>query len=141
MAPFEERFAAAKACAQHPKIKVSDLENRLGTRYTAHMIESVMARAGGARFVWLMGADNLEQFDQWRDWRKIADALPICVIARPGYERAALGATFGKIYGRVRLDSSDAMLLPRLKAPAWTLLQERLSPISATAIRAQEGMS
>lgn len=139
MAPFDERFEGARACARHPRIKVSDLESRLGTQYTAHMVKALKARAGGARFVWLMGADNLQQFDEWRDWREIAQSLPICVIARPGYERATLGATFAKVYGAVRLDSSDARLLPSLQAPAWTILQERLSDISSTDIRARKG--
>ena len=43
-------------------------------------------------FIWLMGADNLVQFDQWRGWRRIAREVPIAVIARPGYESAARAA-------------------------------------------------
>ena len=35
------------------------------------------------RFVWLMGADNLAQFDQWKDWRQIMETTPIGIIARP----------------------------------------------------------
>src|SRR3546814_7948185 len=36
-----------------------------------------------------MGADNLVQLPQWRDWREIARLMPIAVIARPGYNDRA----------------------------------------------------
>src|SRR3546814_21116990 len=36
-----------------------------------------------------MGADNLVQLPQWRDWREIARLMPTAVIARPGYNDRA----------------------------------------------------
>ena len=47
---------------------------RSARRYTADTLRYLKRRAAGARFVWIMGADNLAQFHRWRDWREIADA-------------------------------------------------------------------
>ena len=49
----------------------TEIEARLGTRYT---VDTHRGSCAGAipnhRFIWLMGADNLAQFHQWRDWRR-----------------------------------------------------------------------
>ena len=34
LAPFAKRFAGARAIARHPRLIVSDIEKKLGTRYT-----------------------------------------------------------------------------------------------------------
>src|SRR5512138_2917667 len=44
MADFSQRYESAKAWAKHPRIKVSTLERRIGTRYT-HATLSVLKRS------------------------------------------------------------------------------------------------
>lgn len=134
MAPFEERFASAEKMARHPRIKVTDLESRLGTTYTADLLTKLTAQSAD-RFVWIMGGDNLMQIDRWKNWRAIFAAVPVAVIARPGFEKAALGSKAAHVYRGVRLDPADSLALASLRAPAWTLIQERLSPLSSTQIR------
>lgn len=134
MAPFEERFASAQHMALHPRIKVTDLESRLGTRYTADLLSKLQAQSSD-RFVWLMGGDNLMQIDRWKNWRAIFETVPVAVIARPGFEKAALGSKAAHVYRGARLDPADSLALASLKAPAWILIQERLSSLSSTQIR------
>ncbi len=50
------RPAAARALARHPRLRVSDVEARLGTRYSAETIAALRARFPSLRFVWIMGA-------------------------------------------------------------------------------------
>ena len=88
--PAFARIAQAKALIEDKRIVPSDLESRLGTRYTADTLRKLTGRAPGVRFVWLMGADNLLQFDRWRDWRSIAATVPMAVFDRPGYGERAL---------------------------------------------------
>ncbi|NWG45279.1 MAG: nicotinate-nucleotide adenylyltransferase, partial [Alphaproteobacteria bacterium] len=89
LARLEARLASARAMARHPRIKVTDIEARLGTRYTVDTLAVLRRRHPGVRFVWLMGADNMVGFHRWRRWRAIAAALPVAVLARPGYTRGA----------------------------------------------------
>ena len=76
-APLAERLAAARALIRHPRVTVSDVEARLGTRYTADTLAALQRRYPGVRFVWLMGADNLVQLPQWDGWRRIMDSVPL----------------------------------------------------------------
>ncbi len=50
------RLAAARALARHPRLRVSDLEARLGTRYSAETIAALRARFPSHRFVLILGA-------------------------------------------------------------------------------------
>ena len=88
-APLAERIAAARRIADDPRIVVTGIEARLGTRWTADTIAALKARFPGVRFGWLMGSDNLVQFSRWDRWRGIAAQVPIGVIARPGSRTAA----------------------------------------------------
>ena len=68
MAPFSQRLSHAASVARHPRIRVSAIEAEMGTRYTADTLAMLVRRFPAARFVWLMGADNLMQIPKWRDW-------------------------------------------------------------------------
>lgn len=63
---LRERSIAAQKVANHPRINVSCLETVIGTRYTADTISYLRRRCSGVRFVWIMGADNLAQFNRWK---------------------------------------------------------------------------
>ncbi len=83
-APLAQRMQQARAIMQHPKVTVTDIEARLGTRYTAQTLAALRRQYPGVNFVWLMGADNLAQFHKWQDWRTIMMSVPVGVLARPG---------------------------------------------------------
>ena len=90
MAPLAERMAGARAAARHPAIKVTDIERRLGTRFTADTLVRLRRRFPDLGFVWLMGADNLVQVPKWQRWTEIFTCMPVAVFDRPSYSYAAL---------------------------------------------------
>ncbi len=51
MAPYAERLTAAANFARHPRIEVSDIEARLGTRYTVDTLGELKRRYPFTRFV------------------------------------------------------------------------------------------
>jgi nicotinate-nucleotide adenylyltransferase len=135
MAPFAKRLAAAAALARHPRIKVLDLEARLGTRYTADTITELQRLFPRTHFVWLMGADNLAQIRHWERWTKIFSRVPIAVLARPTYCLNGLAGLAAKRYARHRVAPEAARGLADLAPPAWVFLSIRLDANSATEIR------
>ena len=135
MAPFAERLAAARRMARNPRIRVTDLEQRLGSRYTAESLKLLRRRFPETRFVWLMGADNLAQIAQWRDWQQIFHLVPIAVFARPSYCFKALAAKAARRFARYRLKEGAGRRLATSEPPAWLFVHGRLNPISATEIR------
>lgn len=137
MAPLADRLAAASAVAHHPRIAVSALERRLGTRYTADTVEQLRRRFPGTRFVWLMGADNLVQIDRWDRWQDIFRAAPIAVFDRPPYCLKALGSVAARRFRRHRLLPGRARRLAATVPPAWLFVPIPRHPGSATQIRAR----
>ena len=135
-APLAERIAAARALADDPRIVVTGLEARLGTRRTADTLAAMQALWPGVRFVWLMGSDNLVQFSRWDRWQGIAARVPIGVIARPGSRTAARTSRAATILARHRLPESRAALLADATPPAWVLINVPMTALSSSAIRA-----
>lgn len=136
-APMADRIARARKVMGHPRVVISDIEARLGTRYTAETLQALMALYPGVRFVWLMGADNLAQFDRWQDWEWIMRNVPLGIFARPGSRLAARGARAADEYARYRLPAEAARLLPRMAPPAWCFLDVPMVDLSSSAIRAR----
>jgi nicotinate-nucleotide adenylyltransferase len=135
LAPLAERMRAAQALASHPAIKVTDIEARLGTRFTFDTIAALKARCPGVRFVWIMGADNLAQFHLWQNWLGIAGLVPLAVVDRPGAGLKSAGGVAATRLARYRLDESDGRRLAFTPAPAWIFLHGLKSPLSSTALR------
>jgi nicotinate-nucleotide adenylyltransferase len=135
MAPFEARLESARKVAQHPRIRVSALEAELRTRYTADTLAALTQRFSAARFVWLMGADNLLQIPQWRDWADIFNTVPIAVFARDSYDSHALSEKAAHRFRATRFPASAAKVLADAVPPAWVFLRIRSHPATATQLR------
>ncbi|RST29939.1 nicotinate-nucleotide adenylyltransferase [Sphingomonas ginkgonis] len=135
MAPFAARLASARAMARRAPIRVSDIEARLGTRYTVDTLRKLLARHPRTRFVWLMGEDILPQFHRWKDWRRIANMLPIAVVSRPGYDDDARAARAMGWLRRFVRPGSQARNWTRWSAPAIFFLRLPPDPMSATRLR------
>lgn len=136
MAPLAERLGSARGIADGRRIVATAIETGLGTRYTADTLAQLRRRFPRARFVWLMGADNLAQLPRWDRWRAIVRLAPIAVLPRPGATRRALAGAAAQALRRSRLPARRAAMLAAMPAPAWTWLPIRENPLSATALRA-----
>ncbi len=139
MAPFAERMAGAEALAHHPDIRVTDVEQRLGTRYSRDTLRALKACFPKMRFVWVMGADNLAQISEWQRWNDIFELVPIAVFDRAPYSFNALAGKAARAFARSKLKPQDAFDMARRTPPAWVYFHTRLHPGTATAIRAGRG--
>ena len=135
MAPLAVRFGSAMVQARRARIVPTAIERELGTRYTVDTLRKLKRRYPRCRFVWLMGSDNLAQLHRWRDWREIARAMPIAVIARPGYDGAAVASPAAAWLGRYRRSAASLSNRAGWSAPALITLRFDPDPRSATAIR------
>lgn len=136
-AAIEKRMQACRQMANHPRIKVSDFEHHIGTRYTAQTLKALLARRQGVRFVWLMGADNLASFHHWQDWQWIMQNVPVGVIARPDDRTSARMSKAAKRYEGFRLRGPQSGLLADAPPPAWCFINVPMLDISSTEIRAR----
>jgi nicotinate-nucleotide adenylyltransferase len=139
MAPHARRLAGARALARDSRIRVTDLERRLGTRYTIDTLRAIKAAFPELRFVWLMGADNLAQLPRWRQWRDILAESPVAIFDRPSYAGPALSGVAAREFERWRVDPAQGANLLYRRLPAWIFFRTPLDDTSATEIRARPG--
>jgi len=132
-----ERVAGARRVAKGPAMIVTDLEARLGIRYTIDLVRVMRARYPGVRFVWVMGGDSLAGFHRWRGWAEIMRLVPMCVVARPGWALKGRLAPAARRFAWARRPASEALRLAALPPPAWTYLTAPLNFASSTEIRAR----
>lgn len=135
MAPFADRLASAEALLagahEGRRIIATDLEARLGERYTVRTVAALKRLFPRVSFVWLMGADGLAQLPRWKNWRKLAALVPIAVFPRPGSVAPALQ---GQAAAALRHERRSPRRIGREKK-GWTLVEMRQTPISATSLR------
>ena len=133
-APIDLRLAQARAVMDDPRVVVTDLESRLGTRATADTLDRLTALYPGVRFVWLMGADNLAQFHRWDRWQSILARVPVGVLARPGFGVAARLSVAARMFRAAEVPPRGLGLRA---APAWAFVNVPLVNLSSSAIRAR----
>jgi len=138
MAPLAARVASARAMAARAPIRVTAIESEFGTRYTVDTLAKLRQRFPKTRFIWLMGADNLAQFHHWHEWRRIARAMPIAVIARPGYDARAIAGPAMAWLRRFRRSHAGSARRLTGGSPALVLLRFEPDSRSATALRAAD---
>jgi nicotinate (nicotinamide) nucleotide adenylyltransferase/ribosome silencing factor RsfS/YbeB/iojap len=139
MMPFAGRLEAAMGvAAADPRIRVSDIEARLGSTYTADTLAMLHRRFPHALFVWLMGGDNLVQLPHWKRWQGIFRTVPIAVFDRAGTALPGLAGIAARRFARARIPVSAARRLALMAPPAWVFFHTRLDPRSATRIRAEQ---
>lgn len=141
MAAAAARLESARAIADGRRIVATDIEARLGTRFTVDTLRTLRVRFPCVGFIWLMGADNLAQLPRWRRWHTIVSLLPFAVLPRPRYNHRALASHAAHRLRTARLPVHEAASLVGRTAPRWVFLPARQNAASATAIRlAQSGV-
>ena len=134
--PLAERVRAAREMVAHPDVKVTGFEAEHNFRYSFDTLSFLRQGCPGVKFVWIMGADNLVQFDRWERWRDIAELMPIAVYARPGSLHRATASKAANALRNYRIPEGEAETLADRVPPAWVYLRGVMSAQSSTAIRA-----
>lgn len=137
LSPFDERVKFARDLEKDDRIIVSDMERNFDTRYTIDSLKRIKETLPSYHFVWLMGADNLIEFDKWKDWRGIAETVPFAIFSRPSYSRTSLDSLAAKALREYRIDKDRAHVLHRLKPPAWVFCDLTDNATSSTKIRSK----
>jgi nicotinate-nucleotide adenylyltransferase len=117
------------AIAREPRcvLDMHEIE-RGGTTYTVDTLRAL--RAGPwpeASLVLIMGSDQFERFDTWREWQAVADLVHLAVAQRSGVAARpgpALAAFFGPRH------CGPAELAHR---PAGGIVEFRMTPVDASA--------
>lgn len=135
MPPLPARLAAARAFVHDPRIRVTDIEKRLGTRFTLDTVRALKRQFPKAHFVLVIGADNFIQMPRWHGWTRLMAEVPVAVFDRPSYSDSALDGAVARRFAHGRIDPEQARNLAYRKPPAWAFFRTPLHPSSSTALR------
>jgi nicotinate-nucleotide adenylyltransferase len=134
-APMADRMAQARQILPDPRVEITNLEAKLGTRATYDTLRELCALYPGVHFVWLMGADNLVQFHKWGRWRDILRMVPVGVLARPGSGVVARMSVAARAFRVNRVNAGEN--LRGHAAPAWCFVNMPMNATSSSAIRSR----
>ena len=134
-----DRLVQARRLTGHPlrHIWVSDVETRLGTRYTVDTVRTLRQEYPQVQFALLMGSDNLVELSYWRNWRALIHLLPLLIMQR---EKHAVISTSYRVKGILRgriLSPEYAYRLMEIPAPVACVLSGPRLPISSTKLRSR----
>ena len=135
---FEERVFSARKIINTNNISISKLELNAQIKYTIGTLEYLRTRYHRSRFVWIMGADNLNQFHLWKEWEKIIRLMPIAIIDRPSSSLNVTSSVFANKYRAYRIDEADSSQLIYYKKPAWVFMHTKLNYQSSSQLRNSE---
>lgn len=134
-AAFEARLRSARRISDGRRIIATDIEARLGTKFTAATLTMLRRRFPHISFVWIMGADSFASLTRWNHWQEIIQMVAVAVVPRPGQTRGALFGKTAQRLRRLRKQARCAPILAQLGAPGWAFLMTPHSGISSTDLR------
>lgn len=132
--PLLQRKATAQALTCHNRrIRITTLEQQLGTQYSIDTITRLQQRFHRTQFVWLIGADNLQHFHRWRNWQSIFQRIPVAIFDRSPFTYSAMHGKAAQRFRAYRIRDSKNMI--HASAPAWCYVHIVRNPASSTALR------
>lgn len=89
-APAHRLAMTRLAFADVPCVVVDSREmERTGPSFTIDTLRDLQADNPDAQLYLIMGADQFAVFEQWHEWRSIAEIAIICIAARAGFDWAS----------------------------------------------------
>ena len=140
MAEYGQRIASAKKqITNYSNISICEIEQENNLQYSADTIELLIKQYPQNKFIWLMGSDNLAQFNKWHKWRYIMHNIAICVMDRSPHSHGALRSPAALGYAKYRISQDRSAQLADATLPAWSYLFIPRHRQSATNLRNKFG--
>ena len=124
----EDRLAMVQcilAQENDSRMRANDFEVKASRQgrlsYTIDTLRALATTYPGRRLVLIVGSDQAEHFETWRDWKEILGMVDLAIVGRPGSAATHLAATSQSLGAQV------------------AQLELAADPISATEIRAAIG--
>lgn len=67
-----------KLIQNNPKLRIKQFDEI----QTEKLIRRLRAKYKNVKFFWIMGADNLERFHEWENFKKLIRMIPIAIFSR-----------------------------------------------------------
>ena len=136
-ASYQERLNNCHNIVKKHPIYIKEIEKKINSRYSYNTIKYLLHHYSNIKFYWLMGADNLVNFNKWQKWRQFFNQISIVIFKRQGYNNAALKSITSKTFENYQIKSKKLNQMHFASLPSCTFIQNKEIRISSTEIRKQ----
>lgn len=130
---FKRLNETRKLISKYTFIKVLDYEYKFKLNYSYKSLLFLKKRSNTTKFIWLMGSDNIINFQKWIRVQDLVKIFPIAVVERPSYSKNTFNSLGAKILGK-RLNKNFNRFYNR-KFKGWYYIKDRLNHSSSSNIR------
>ena len=114
----QRRDMLTLAIAGHPGFSIDEIEwKRGGVSYTYETLETLSEEYSEHEFFFLMGADSLADFPQWKNPRRICELATLAIVSRAGNPAPELSGLRPLVDNQYLKQVTDA----QIKMPAMDL--------------------
>ena len=136
-ATYSERVKNCKNITRNFPIKIKEIEKKIEADYSFKTISFILNHYKNIKFFWLMGADNLINFHNWQEWKKIFNNMSIVIFKRHGYNTQALKSIAAQHFKNSKKIKTNISFLDFDELPSWTIIENKEIKISSSEIRNQ----
>jgi nicotinate-nucleotide adenylyltransferase len=121
---------------KNPRVIVTDLETRLGTRRSFDTVQALQHHYPHTEFIWFSGTDIAYEFHKWHKWRQLTKIIPFAFVGRP----TAHGVVRQNVFRRSSHLSHSYLTHGGVRSPlekgrVYWIFAEPLLDISSTQLR------
>jgi len=113
-------------------LNTSDIKNSNLTINILRKIKKKITKKTNLFFI--IGADNLVQLHQWKDYKKIFSLCTVVVMNRIGYKKPALTSPAAKRFRKTKI-SLDTLLKMGPKQKEWVYINNKGINVSSSRLR------
>lgn len=113
-------------------LNTSDIKNSNLTINTLQRIKKKINKKTNLFFI--IGADNLVQLHQWKEYKKIFSLCTVVVMNRIGYKKPALTSPAAKKFRKTKI-SLDTLLKMGPKQKEWVYINNKGINVSSSRLR------
>ena len=117
------------------KIKLFNTSDVKNSNLTINILQKIKEKINKkTNLFFIIGADNLVQLHQWKDYKKIFSLCTVVVMNRIGYKKPALTSPAAKKFRKTKI-SLDTLLKIGPKQKEWVYINNKGINVSSSRLR------
>jgi len=117
------------------KIKLLNTSDIKNSNLTINILQKIKKKISKkTNLFFIIGADNLVQLHQWKEYKKIFSLCTVVVMNRIGYKKPALNSPAAKKFRKTKI-SLDTLLKMGPKQKEWVYINNKGINVSSSRLR------
>ena len=134
---YAYRLKQVKQFLKFRRIKILEIREDKSI-YAIDTIFYIKNKFKTKQFIWLMGTDNLGDFHEWKEWKKIFYNIPIAIFDRPSYSFNITKSKALFFFRKARIKNILLAKSQSILPPSWTFISGLKNHLSSSFIRESE---